>query len=513
MRSSDRHGKLARIYVSLALLLGAVCYLVAPETAIGSTFRAQGPVSPDSIVLVQGTVPTPVGVDDAVKQALAAGPVTPAQSFAVTDVQAVDSDLFVSVVGLSGLSGGNWNIDDNGVWFGLVLLVPGANAKWDGAVEGTADFSRYITAIPDTSLAPAAKRNLNNLDRTVAPAVPSGGYLFPWQPGTQMYYGDFGIHDNGFGTGFKAVDFLSDGNVSAGHSPNSLRASAGGSVSYKCTPPAGQFTAAIRIGDLMYTHLLNSSSLYIGRTFVVSEEIGKLQTGSFNESCGYATQDPGWFHVHWGFPNTGSFDAGGWTLSFADQAWRRGAEVRGTGNWFLAEVANPSTTLTFRILLRDPVDDGRILNNPLHGQRPLSVQVYNLAQQSVFQGQNTVQYNQATDEFTGSIDLGTGWSTGVYIVKAQLDYTLREQVAVQTITNGVINAVGPARLRLGDVTQDNKITIDDYNVIMDCYSDLAPARNCADPNKKRAADINDDGSVNGSDYNLWLRVMSVQVGS
>ena len=64
----------------------------------------------------------------------------------------------------------------------------------------------------------------------------------------------------------------------------------------------------------------------------------------------------------------------------------------------------------------------------------------------------------------------------------------------------------------GDINNDNALTILDYNVLIDCYSDLLPARNCSDQNKKASADLSDDGAVNASDYNLFLRELSVVSG-
>lgn len=93
----------------------------------------------------------------------------------------------------------------------------------------------------------------------------------------------------------------------------------------------------------MYTHLLNSSNLYVGRTFDQGSEMGQMKTGTFNENCGYASQSSNWFHVHWGFPNTGSFQAEGWTLTFATQLWQQGSETRGIHAWFTAEGASSST--------------------------------------------------------------------------------------------------------------------------------------------------------------------------
>jgi len=64
----------------------------------------------------------------------------------------------------------------------------------------------------------------------------------------------------------------------------------------------------------------------------------------------------------------------------------------------------------------------------------------------------------------------------------------------------------------GDVNNDNQLTNADYDIIMGCYSDLQPAKNC-DATRKAAADLSDDGKVNHDDYNLFMREISVQNGS
>ena len=79
------------------------------------------------------------------------------------------------------------------------------------------------------------------------------------------------------------------------------------------------------------------------------------------------------------------------------------------------------------------------------------------------------------------------------------------------IVKGQENNVASSTLIAGDVNQDNKLSVLDYDIIMGCYSDLSPAKNC-DAAKKLAADISDDGKVNQDDYNLFLREISVQQG-
>ncbi len=63
----------------------------------------------------------------------------------------------------------------------------------------------------------------------------------------------------------------------------------------------------------------------------------------------------------------------------------------------------------------------------------------------------------------------------------------------------------------GDANNDNKISILDYNMLLGCYSDFAPAANCPGSNKAQT-DFTDDGSVNQFDLNLFLREVSVQTG-
>ncbi len=495
------------------LLLGAI----SPGSILASGVPASAnPPLPSlqAIHLIPGTVATSTEIEQAVVAALAKGPVEQADAYAVTDTRPLDGRLFISVVGLDGLANAQtWNIQDNGVWFGLLLLEQSPDQIWVGAVRGTEAFAAQIEAIPDRLLSATAKADLDSTRKPSGLQSPASLYAFPWAPGTQMYYGAEGVHDNGFPSvvsGWKAVDFLSDGNTAAGHAPNSLRASQTGTISYQCTPSAGATSTAIRVGDLMYTHLLNSASLYVGRSFSQFQEIGQLKTGSFSENCGWASQGSNWFHVHWGFPNTGSLGAGGWTLTFTDQAWRRAGETKVIGDWFDAD----GTGLSFTIFARDPVNYGRIISpTPVHPQRPLSVDIYNLAGQLAYAGQTMVQYDSGADIYTGSLDLGTGWSTDVYIVKAHLDFTLRETVATLAITNGNRYNIGPAGLRVGDTNRDGKIDITDYNNIVDCFSDLGPPKNCADPIKKQGADLNDDGHVNGTDYNTWMRVISIQRGS
>ncbi len=288
------------------------------------------------IQLIAGPTTVSPQIKGAVQVALAqAGEALPAADhYAITDLRPAGDWTFVSLVALTGLGGDlNWNLGDAS-WAGLVLLYQSQDGSWDGALAGTAGFSDLLAKVPDGVLAPAARAGLDPLTRSAAAAEP---YIFPWELGTDMLYGISGVHTAGFIAGWKAVDFLSDGNTAVLNAPNRLLAAASGSISYVCRDSVN---VAIRIGDLFYVHLIDNSNLTVGHYFDQSEELGQLKTGSFGDYCGWASQSSNWFHVHWGFPDTGTFTAGGWTLDLSDELWRRDGEVKGVGSWFRAEIGD-----------------------------------------------------------------------------------------------------------------------------------------------------------------------------
>lgn len=83
---------------------------------------------------------------------------------------------------------------------------------------------------------------------------------------------------------------------------------------------------------------------------------------------------------------------------------------------------------------------------------------------------------------------------------------------IQSINAGQNNKLSDAILVAGDVVSDNKLNILDYNILIGCYSDLAPATACNDIQKKNSSDLNDDGAVNQFDYNLFIREIATQPG-
>jgi hypothetical protein len=125
-----------------------------------------------------------------------------------------------------------------------------------------------------------------------------------------------------------------------------------------------------------------------------------------------------------------------------------------------------------------------------------------------------VFYFDPLGNFGGFVPLNTV-ANGQYKVQVKTDKYLKRTSSTTITVNENSTAlieVPPLTLVAGDVNSDNKLSILDYNMLMDCYSDSLPARACSDTNQKFMSDLNDDGMVNQFDYNLLLRELSVQYG-
>ncbi len=149
---------------------------------------------------------------------------------------------------------------------------------------------------------------------------------------------------------------------------------------------------------------------------------------------------------------------------------------------------------------------------PLHTSRTVTVALYNNTNNLVVSKQGSVLYNATSGAYGGVISLGF-IAPGLYTGKLSVpNYLTRAIPGIISLQAGGTFSLEPQDFIAGDSNSDNKISILDYNIIIDCFSDLSPAKNCADTNKKSSADLTDDGKVNQNDYNLFLREISVQVG-
>ncbi len=189
---------------------------------------------------------------------------------------------------------------------------------------------------------------------------------------------------------------------------------------------------------------------------------------------------------------------------------------------FAGSVVLP-TKLTVTVLLDDPTTHQAINPNPVHKSRPLTLQVFNASNSKVYDNSG----NPATatlvsgtgDRYTVTVTLPGTWPVNAkvipaYLVKVRLDYTLFAQApGIVLIQGGIANGASATSLVVGDVNQDNALNNTDYNLMMECYSDLLPPSSSCTSGLKRAGDLNDDGHVNGIDYNLYLKeVQNVRGG-
>ncbi|MBU3978891.1 hypothetical protein KKE68_04285, partial [Patescibacteria group bacterium] len=163
----------------------------------------------------------------------------------------------------------------------------------------------------------------------------------------------------------------------------------------------------------------------------------------------------------------------------------------------------------------NPTNTSLSNKNPVHKTINADLELFNTANQLVAQGHGPITYATKSGNFQGTI-IGIypdTFPSGQYYLKVKTNFHLRKRVpGILTIIAGQKNTIPAATLITGDANNDNMLNILDYNSILNCYSDLAPAAACNDIQKKTASDINDDGAVNQFDYNLFLRELATQPG-
>lgn len=149
--------------------------------------------------------------------------------------------------------------------------------------------------------------------------------------------------------------------------------------------------------------------------------------------------------------------------------------------------------------------------NPLNPTKKATVQIFNEANNLVASETGDVKYTSASGSFKGLITLKNSIPSGNYTVRVKVERYLQRLVpGIQNLLTGEINIIPTVGLVTGDVNNDNKLNILDYNMILTCYSDLQASK--CESAKLSQTDINDDGLVNQIDYNLFLREIITQPG-
>lgn len=149
--------------------------------------------------------------------------------------------------------------------------------------------------------------------------------------------------------------------------------------------------------------------------------------------------------------------------------------------------------------------------SPQNITRNLYIELYNPDGSLRAKQNGVIIYNSESGDFNGNVNISSLNLSGNFLLKIKSDKFLKKQYdGIVTIEKGKTIQVNSIALVSGDINNDGQLSIDDYKVIIDCYSDLAPAKNCNESGKKLSADLSDDGRVNQDDYNLFLRELSVQ---
>lgn len=150
--------------------------------------------------------------------------------------------------------------------------------------------------------------------------------------------------------------------------------------------------------------------------------------------------------------------------------------------------------------------------NPIRKSRAVQVEIYNNSDTLILSRSGTLAYDSTSGSYKGTVDMGTTLSSGSYIVRVKSPYYLKRRISgIVMINAGTQQTLPTITLVTGDINNDNSLSILDYNILIGCYSDFAPAISCTAA-QKTAADVTDDGKVEQFDYNLFLRDLSVQTG-
>ena len=178
------------------------------------------------------------------------------------------------------------------------------------------------------------------------------------------------------------------------------------------------------------------------------------------------------------------------------------------------------TTISLRNIKLHGIGKGGDTPNPnsvstttvLHTSRALSVELYNTSGTLLNTISGNITFSNSSGDFSGDVDVPSTVANANYIIKIKSPQYLRRQLpGFLSLVQGQVNIPTSASLITGDVNGDNALSVADYDLIMDCYADLLPAKSC-DATKKVSTDLSDDGKVNHNDYNLFLRELSVQQG-
>jgi hypothetical protein len=183
----------------------------------------------------------------------------------------------------------------------------------------------------------------------------------------------------------------------------------------------------------------------------------------------------------------------------------------------------PNTTI-FKATLRlngigsggdstNPTANSLSNKNPENKEILADILIYDQNKKLVQKKTETFIYTEGDQVYRGSANLGKNFESGEYLVIVQANKYLAKKVSATPIiiANGKESNPAIVSLVAGDANNDNVLDGADYNILIGCYSDYAPAVACTQAQFKQA-DFNDDGKVNQFDYNLLIREFKAAQG-
>ena len=161
-------------------------------------------------------------------------------------------------------------------------------------------------------------------------------------------------------------------------------------------------------------------------------------------------------------------------------------------------VQNPDDTQIY-VSVKVPGIGPDGVRNPKHLSRRIQATFYNTKNTEVKVGTADLRFNG--DVFQGNMHMGI-LENGIYSIKISGIRTLKNVVEpqFQRISNERLNVLPQVTLRQGDVSEDNALTLDDYNLVLACFQDKICKRDAQD-----FIDFNDSGAADVVDYNLLLQ--------
>lgn len=167
---------------------------------------------------------------------------------------------------------------------------------------------------------------------------------------------------------------------------------------------------------------------------------------------------------------------------------------------------------------RNAKDSSLSNKNPRNLQRQIQVFLSTFEGTPVLATTMPVTYDIETGTFRGKLLLGHEVASGKYTVKVKTAGYLPKVLATAiTITQKQETVVPVTELTAGDVNDDDRLNVSDYNVFLDCgYGSINPqpindpqsafnSAKCKSHKNTHNVDIDDNSFIDAKDYNLYLR--------